>query len=169
LETHGPSVPVVSRVPTGLGGAGEFALATDGTLVHVDAQESVAASARTLVWVDRAGNEEAIAAAPRAYGHPRLSPDGTRVALWISDQEDDIWILDLARAPLTRLTNDAGMDRFPVWTPDSKRSSLPPPVVDRRQHRRGKEKQAILRSQAKDGSLTAMRSPRRATATRLRR
>jgi hypothetical protein len=121
LETHGPSMPVVSRLSTSLGGTGEFAVATDGTLVYVDAQGSAAANARTLVWVDRAGNEEAIAAAPRAYEHPRISPDGTRVALWISDQEDDIWILDLARAPLTRLTSDPGMDRFPVWTPDSKR------------------------------------------------
>ena len=105
LETHGPSVPVVSRLSTSIGGSGDFAVATDGTLVYVDAQGSAAANARTLVWVDRAGNEEAIAAAPRAYEHPRLSPDGMRVAVWISDQEDDIWILDLARAPLTRLSS----------------------------------------------------------------
>ena len=54
---------------------------TDGTLVYADAQGSLATDARTLVWVDRAGKEEPVAAPPRAYLQPRLSPDGTRVAL----------------------------------------------------------------------------------------
>ena len=44
-------------------------------------------STRTLVWVDRQGRETPIPAPPRAYVHPRLSPDGTRVALYIADQE----------------------------------------------------------------------------------
>ena len=35
---------------------------------------------RSLVWVDRKGHEEPIAAPLLAYGPPRLSPDGTRVA-----------------------------------------------------------------------------------------
>jgi hypothetical protein len=45
------------------------------------------------MWVDRKGHEDPISAAPpRAYLYPRLSPDGTRVALDIRDQENDIWI-----------------------------------------------------------------------------
>jgi hypothetical protein len=47
-------------------------------------------------------------APPRAYLLPRLSPDGTRVALDIRDQENDIWIWDLARQTLTRLTDAPG-------------------------------------------------------------
>ena len=77
---------------------------------------------RSLVWVDRRGQEEPIKAAPpRAYVYPRISPDGTRVALDIRDQENDIWIWDLARQTLTRLTNAPGQDRNPVWTPDGQR------------------------------------------------
>ena len=121
LETHGTAVPVVPRLVTTSTGTGEYFVATDGTLVYVDTPGSLAADARTLVWVDRTGKEEPIAAPPRAYQHPRLSPDGTRVALWISDQEDDIWIWGLRQAPLTRLTLDPGMDRFPLWTRDSRR------------------------------------------------
>ena len=79
------------------------------------------ANARTLVWVDRTGKEAAIAAPPRAYVHPRVSPDGKRVALWIADQEDDTWIWDFARLRLARLTSDPGIDRFPVWTRDGGR------------------------------------------------
>ena len=50
--------------------------------------------------------------APSAYVYPRLSPDGTRIALTIADQEHDIWIWDLVReTPLTRLT----FGRRPRW------------------------------------------------------
>src|SRR5205823_9292057 len=37
------------------------------------------------------------------------------------DQENDIWIWDLGRATLRRLTLDPGQDQFPVWTPDGRR------------------------------------------------
>src|SRR5262245_14241014 len=119
LETHGSAVPVLPRLATSSSGAGDFDVATDGTLVYVDALGR--ANERTLVWVDRSGKEEPVAAQPRAYQHPRVSPDGMRVALWSNDQDDDIWIWDLRRQNLTRLTLDAGQDRFPVWTPDGQR------------------------------------------------
>ena len=121
LETHGTAVPVLPRLVTTGTGTGDFAVAADGTLVYVDVPGGLAANARTLVWVDRTGKEEPIAAPPRAYEHPRLSPDGTRVALSSNDQENDIWIWDLRRATLTRLTLDPGQDWFPVWTPDGRR------------------------------------------------
>lgn len=58
---------------------------------------------------------------PRAYTSPRISPDGTKVALNVNDQEQDIWIWDFARQTLTRLTFNPGQDRFPVWSPDGRR------------------------------------------------
>jgi len=76
---------------------------------------------RTLGWVDRQGQETAIPAPPRAYNYPRIAPDGTRIALWSNDQESDIWLWDLARATLTRVTLDPGFDFYPVWTPDGRR------------------------------------------------
>ena len=120
LETHGTAVPVLPRLATTSFGAGDFAVAADGTLVYVDVPGGLAAKARTLVWVDRTGKEEPVAAPPRAYEHPRLSPDGTRVALAISDQENDLWIWDLGRATLRRLTLDPGTDSFPAWTPNGR-------------------------------------------------
>jgi Tol biopolymer transport system component len=68
--------------------------------------------------VNRQGHEEPLSAHPRAYYYPRVSPDGTRVALDVRDQENDIWIWDLAHENLRRLTSDPGLDVFPVWTPD---------------------------------------------------
>ena len=64
---------------------------------------------RTLVWVDRQGGEEP-GAPPRPYIHPRVSPDGARVAVAIEDQENDIWVWDLARRTLSRLTFDPAAD-----------------------------------------------------------
>ena len=73
---------------------------------------------RTLVWVDRAGHEDPINVPARGYTYARLSPDGTRVALDVRDEQNDIWIWDLARQTLQQLTNDPGSNRSPVWTPD---------------------------------------------------
>ena len=77
---------------------------------------------RRLVWVDRVtGDETPLGAPPRAYRGSRISPDGTRVAVEIADQQDDIWVWDLTGGTLTRLTLDAGGDFGGVWTPDSQR------------------------------------------------
>jgi Tol biopolymer transport system component len=54
-------------------------------------------------------------------GHPRISPDGARVALHALDQESDIWLWDLVRPTLTRLTVEPGADIYPVWAEDSRR------------------------------------------------
>jgi len=122
LEIIGSATPVVSQVVTLPTGVAEFDIANDGTLVYASGGGSVTAGSRTLAWVDRQEREVAIKAAPpRPYTAPRLSPDGARVALAIGDQENDIWVLDLARETLTRVTTDPGLDASPVWTHDSSR------------------------------------------------
>ena len=121
LETRGTPVTVLPRLVTTPRGSGDFVVAADGTLAYVDAPGATAAAERTLVWVDRQGREEALAAPPRPYFHPRISPDGTRVAVAIADQENDIWVWDLARQTLSRLTFDPAADFAPAWTPDGRR------------------------------------------------
>jgi hypothetical protein len=113
LEMAGGPVPLIN------GAGGNYAVSDSGTLVYVP--RAGTAQGRKLVWVDRNGKEEAIEAPPRAYAYANLSPDGTRVALDIRDQENDIWIWDLVRKTLSRLTFDPGMNRGGVWTPNGKR------------------------------------------------
>ncbi len=48
---------------------------------------------RLLVWVDHQGNVEPLAAPPRSYMRPRLSPDGTQVAVEVLLDKRDIWML----------------------------------------------------------------------------
>ena len=120
LSVTGGAVPLAQGLMRANGTAGaNYGVSDDGTLVYVSG--GGAAAERSLVWVDRNGREEPLAAPPRNYIYPRLSPDGTRVALDVRDQELDIWIWDLARETSTRLTFDAGQDQYPVWTPDSTR------------------------------------------------
>jgi Tol biopolymer transport system component len=119
LGVRGPAVPVVPRLVTSGSGAADFGVASDGTLVYVDAPSG--GTGRTLVWVDRTGKEEPIGAPARAYAQPRISPDGTRVALYIADLQNDIWIWDLQRQDgLKRLTYDPGVDQTPIWISDNR-------------------------------------------------
>ena len=125
LEVSGGAVPLLAGlqralVPATNTGTAQYGVSDEGTLVHV-VDTLTTAQARTLAWVDRNGREEAIPAPPRAYLYPRISPDGTQVALDVRDQENDIWIWSLARRTLTRLTFDPGFDRYPMWTPDGRR------------------------------------------------
>ena len=119
LSVVGTPVPVVEGIRVEAGGAVQFSVADDGSLVYIPGGTN--AVARRLVWVDRSGTEEAIAAPPRAYFYPRVSPDGTRVALDIRDQETDIWTWDFARNTLTRLTFGPAAEGYPTWTRDARR------------------------------------------------
>ena len=79
LAVVGPPVPVLPQVLTTPNGGANVAVAADGTVAYVPG--GVAAAARSLVWVDRQGQETPTAAPPLTYVYPRLSPDGTRLAL----------------------------------------------------------------------------------------
>jgi serine/threonine-protein kinase len=113
-----PLVEDVARTPEGI--LAQFTVSTDGTLVYVprDAVGAGSLAQRTLVWVDRQGREASVNTPPRAYVWPRLSPDGSRIAFAIADQEYDIWVWDLRRERLTRLTFGPAFETGAAWTPD---------------------------------------------------
>ncbi len=118
----------------------DFALSAQGTLAYVSGNDS----RRQLVWVDRSGREESISAPPGRYVYPSLSPDGTKVALDIDGPDRNIWVFDLRRETMTRLTFDPAEDLLPIWTPDGTRILFSRRVGAAR-----------LYSQAADGSGTA--------------
>ena len=119
LEVIGTPVTVLDQVVMTPAGAVDMVIAANGTMVYVSG--GMGGAAGSLVWVDRAGHEEPLSAPVRTYTFPRISPDGTRIAVDIRDQERDIWIWNLARQTLTRLTFDPFGDTYPMWSPDSRR------------------------------------------------
>jgi len=74
--------------------------------------------ARTLVWVDRNGDPKPLGLSPRSYLHPRLSPNGDRLAIEIEGPNHDIYVYDFDRTVLSKITTD-GLSHWPVWSPDS--------------------------------------------------
>ena len=120
LEATGSPVPVLEDVQVKRSGAANYDVSRNGTLVYINGT-STDGLRRSLVWVDRDGTEEPIDVPPRAYTYARLSPDGRRVALDSRDEENDIWIWDLERQTLQRLTRGPEMNRGPVWSPDGLR------------------------------------------------
>ncbi len=118
-EVMGDPVPMLEQVA--MASPAYYAVSRAGALAYVPAGVAGAGVTRSIVWVDRQGREELINASPRAYSVLRISPDGTRLALGIADQENDIWTWDLARQSLTKLTFDASADFAPIWTPDGRR------------------------------------------------
>ena len=116
LEIKGSATPVVEGVAVSQTGATQYSISTTGSLVYVSG--GVTAVQRKLVWVNRNGTEQVLPAPAQAYRYARLSPDGRRIAV---ESESQIWIYDLARDTLTRLTFEGTSNINPVWTPDGKR------------------------------------------------
>jgi eukaryotic-like serine/threonine-protein kinase len=94
-------------------------VAANGTLVYARGS----GTSRLPVWVDHDGRETSIKAPTAMYHTPRLSPDGRRLVFFdiTSSGEYDVWILDLERGTVDRLTADPGRDSEPIWSPDSTR------------------------------------------------
>ena len=120
LEVTGTAFPVVDGVSVNAtNGAAHFALAGDGSLMYLPSRAD--SSGQHLVWVDRQGREEPLAAQPQPYALPRISPDGTRVALMVQGLNRDLVVYEMTRNTLSRLTFDPVTDSHPVWTPDGVR------------------------------------------------
>ena len=113
----GAPVPVLEGVwQSASTGIAQYDISRTGSLIYIAG--GLQGETRRLVWVDRTGVEQTLPAPPRSYRSPRLSPDGRQVA--IGNAEAQIWIYDLARETLTRLTFGLPANT-PLWTPDGTR------------------------------------------------
>jgi eukaryotic-like serine/threonine-protein kinase len=113
----GPPVPVASGITVGASGVAKAALSASGTLAYLSGERESEA-----VLVDASGRMEAVLAEHRAYGFPRYSPDGRRIALTIaSGMTRDVWIYDVAARMPTRLSSGGAVNERPEWSPDGNR------------------------------------------------
>jgi Tol biopolymer transport system component len=114
----------------------DFAVSDEGTLAYLPDLED--ASRTRLVAVDAAGGVTATPVEQRFFSDPRLSPDGSRLAIHLQEGDNDIWVADLTRGSLMRLSTDAGEDETPAWSPDGRfvawtatRASVPRAIYKR--------------------------------------
>jgi serine/threonine protein kinase len=115
LEVTGTAAPIIEN-------AMRYAVSDSGVMIYIPDYVATLIN-RSLVWVDRDGNEKPLMVQPAEYIDCRISPDGSRVALTMgtAGMNEDIWILDLASEIPTRFTFNESMDNTPLWTPDGNR------------------------------------------------
>ena len=101
-----------------------YAISESGSLVYMPGPVSAAGVQNVLARIDRKGEAEPLKMPPSACGFPRVSPDGSRVAYQVDDDDgSSVWICDLAAASAPRrLTlSGSGSNRYPIWSSDGQR------------------------------------------------
>jgi YD repeat-containing protein len=119
-SSRGPAVPILEQVAySSTTGAAKFDTSQSGTLIYENGVSS--AGLVTLQWLEESGKTQPLIAKPGNYGRPSFSPDGRRLALEVLDgSNQDIWVQDLERDTMTRLTFDGKGILAPIWTPDGR-------------------------------------------------
>jgi Tol biopolymer transport system component len=95
-----------------------FSVAPKGTLIY---NSSVGAAQSALAWMDRLGKELGQIGDAAIMNNPTLSPDGSRVAVDISDEKAnnvDIWIESTSGVANSRFTFDPAEEVVGVWSRD---------------------------------------------------
>jgi serine/threonine protein kinase len=119
LEMTASPTPVLTGVMMGITGFAQFAVSDTGTLLYVPGGGVTVAN--QLVWVDRKGVVQPLPIEPGDLRSPRISPDGRRIAFTRHRAKVELWVYELGRAMLRRITDDLGDDWTPTWTRDGKR------------------------------------------------
>jgi serine/threonine-protein kinase len=118
-SVKGPAVPLPESVYVSMqSGWAQVDFARNGTLVYIPPGAARALS--RLMWVGASGQATAAPTAPRVYSDLMLSSDGRRAAVHLWDEENDVWVADLIRGGLTRITYTPTEEETPVWSPDGK-------------------------------------------------
>jgi dipeptidyl aminopeptidase/acylaminoacyl peptidase len=97
-----------------------FTVAENGTLIY---NTEVGAAQSALTWMDRSGKELGRIGDAAVVANPTLSPDGSRVAVDISDEKAnnvDVWVESATGAGNSRFTFDPSEEVVAVWSRDGK-------------------------------------------------
>jgi serine/threonine protein kinase/Tol biopolymer transport system component len=116
LRVTGNPVPVAQDVLIDGPGAAKAAVSPSGMLIYFSGQ-----SITLPQLLDGRGVGQPVTDDGRPYSTPRFSPDGQRIAFTIgTSQSIDIWVYDIPKGTLTRLTTE-GSNMRPEWTADGSR------------------------------------------------
>jgi serine/threonine-protein kinase len=120
VAVTGTPAPIIEGVLSNVGsGIGQFSVSSNGSLVYLP--DVGAAVDVPIVWLDERGTLQPIREGSR-FLNLRLSPDGHRMAVEVFERgRSSIWILDLMRGVMSRVTGETANEQLPVWTPDGRR------------------------------------------------
>jgi Tol biopolymer transport system component len=93
----------------------------------VSAQSSRPAVLSRLIWFDRTGQRLGSVGPIADHGNLEISPDGTRVAVAVTDASRatrNIWFYHLASDERTQFTSDPSDENWLIWSPDGARVLL---------------------------------------------
>jgi serine/threonine protein kinase len=121
LRLEGDPLPLRAQLRTDMPGNRGFSVSTNGRFVFLRAPKTEP----QLTWLDRSGRPVGSVGAPGfSGGNLDVSPDGQQLAFSKSgntaEQQNDIWLIELATGRATPLTDDHAGDYDPTWSPDGK-------------------------------------------------
>ena len=124
LAFTGDAVPLAGtlmRAAARFTGAVNFAVSSR-TLIYVNGPPSLTAQDFEIRLTSRGGSGERVSLPAARYSTPRVSPDGTQLALGVRDGDQArIGIFELSGTRPLRMLTLAGNSRFPVWSRDGRR------------------------------------------------
>jgi serine/threonine-protein kinase len=95
--------------------AGQFDFGRNGAFFYFSGKLKLMNDPSSLAWVDRFGPTKTIPLTLNLYSHPRISPDGKRLAVAANS---NIWVLDFSRDTPVRITFKTNFNQQPEWAPD---------------------------------------------------
>jgi serine/threonine protein kinase len=117
LEVRGTQVPVLEDLSDSVAfGTAQLTFSHTGAMLYRSGRNT----GRSVVqWLAGNGKTESMWGEPAQYQYPKVSPDGSRLAVAVADgSNNDIWVYDWQRGSKTRLTGGPAVDSFPIWSPD---------------------------------------------------
>ncbi|MEA3244632.1 MAG: hypothetical protein U9Q74_00605 [Gemmatimonadota bacterium] len=115
LRPTGSPIQVADDVIADFGNGAKAFVSSSGTLAYIQGHTDV----QPVFALGAAAAPLALDA--RAFGTPRFSPDGSRIAFSIAGGNvSDIWVYDMRTRTLSRLSTEGNNVR-PEWAPDGRR------------------------------------------------
>ena len=113
LQITGPPFAVANGVLTSDGwGSAHYSVSEGGTLAYLPGGPEIFQF--PIYWLDRDGNVEAVPLPPRNYSTAVFSPDGQRLAISTLGGNASIWVYEIERQTMTRLTSEWD-NTGPIW------------------------------------------------------
>ena len=124
LSASGEAIAIIEGVRRAAPGTTahlHVAVSDTGTLAFVPGPATMNSMVQ-IARFDRAGVAEPLNVPLGSYSHPRLSPDGARVAVTVDDGKDaQVWLYGTSKTSAVRRLTSGGRNEKAVWSADGSR------------------------------------------------